>query len=59
MWSARRGLAVEDKRPRAGRRLILGGDWFHTGKPYQPREARKADFLGLERSCNGRPARTA
>ncbi|MFF3502384.1 hypothetical protein [Streptomyces sp. NPDC003247] len=49
-----RGLAVEDKRARAGRRLFLPGEWIPAGKPYQPMEAWKADLLGVERSYNGR-----
>ncbi|MGA5125426.1 hypothetical protein ACPCAG_19250 [Streptomyces pseudogriseolus] len=49
-----RGLVVEDKRPRAGRRLFLGGEWLHADKPYQPMEPWKADLLGLKRSYNGR-----
>ncbi len=48
------GLAVEDGRARAGRRLFLPGEWIHAGKPYQPMEAWKAELLGLERSYNGR-----
>ncbi|MGC0376087.1 hypothetical protein [Streptomyces sp. SAI-229] len=48
------GLAVEDGRARAGRRLFLPGEWIHAGTPYQPMEAWKAGLLGLERSCNGR-----
>ncbi|MER6621533.1 hypothetical protein [Streptomyces sp. NPDC000931] len=48
------GLAVEDRRARAGRRLFLPGEWIHADKPYQPMEAWKAELLGLERSYNGR-----
>ncbi|MFG3551398.1 hypothetical protein [Streptomyces sp. NPDC047725] len=51
---AERGLAVEDKRARAGRGLFLPGEWIHAGKPYQPMEAWKAALLGVRRSCNGR-----
>ncbi|MFF1276081.1 hypothetical protein ACFVZC_22200 [Streptomyces marokkonensis] len=51
---AERGLAVEDKRARAGRRLFLPGEWIHAQKPYQPMEAWKADLLGVGRSYNGR-----
>ncbi|POX56726.1 hypothetical protein C3489_02735 [Streptomyces sp. Ru71] len=53
---AERGLAVEDKRARAGRRLFLPGEWIHAKKPYQPMEAWKAQLLGLERAYNGRLA---
>ncbi|MEV5987152.1 hypothetical protein AB0L85_19345 [Streptomyces sp. NPDC052051] len=49
-----RGLVVEDKRPRAGRRLFLPGEWIHARKPYQPMEAWKAELLGVRRSYNGR-----
>ncbi|MER7486911.1 hypothetical protein ABTY20_13630 [Streptomyces sp. NPDC126497] len=48
------GLAVEDRRARAGRGLFLPGEWIHAGKPYQPMEAWKAALLGVERSGNGR-----
>ncbi|MFD3733134.1 hypothetical protein [Streptomyces sp. NPDC058632] len=49
-----RGLVVEDRRARTGRRLFLPGEWIHAGKPYQPMEAWKAELLGVERSYNGR-----
>lgn len=49
-----RGLVVEDKRSRAGRRLFLPGEWIHAKKPYQPMEAWKAELLGVPRSYNGR-----
>ncbi|GAA1101540.1 hypothetical protein [Streptomyces javensis] len=49
-----RGLVIEDKRPRAGRRLFLPGEWIHAKKPYQPMEAWKAELIGLRRSYNRR-----
>ncbi|MFD7765935.1 hypothetical protein [Streptomyces sp. NPDC059787] len=51
---AEHGLAVEDRRARAGRGLFLPGEWIHAGKPYQPMEAWKAELLGVKRSYNGR-----
>ncbi|MEU1791294.1 hypothetical protein ABZ553_36570 [Streptomyces sparsogenes] len=49
-----RGLVVEDKRPRAGRKVFLPGEWIHAKKPYQPMEAWKAELIGVRRSYNGR-----
>ncbi|MFI5567746.1 hypothetical protein ACIA6T_10385 [Streptomyces sp. NPDC051740] len=51
---AEHGLAVEDRRARAGRGLFLPGEWIHARKPYQPMEAWKAELLGVKRSYNGR-----
>ncbi|MET7304946.1 hypothetical protein [Embleya sp. NPDC005575] len=42
------GLAVADKRPRAGRGVYLPGPWAPAAKPYQPMETWKAAFLGVE-----------
>ncbi|MEV5436536.1 hypothetical protein AB0K80_10935 [Streptomyces sp. NPDC052682] len=49
-----RGLAVQDRRARAGRRLFLPGEWIDARKPYPPMEAWKAELLGVKRSYNGR-----
>ncbi|MFF5582991.1 hypothetical protein [Streptomyces hygroscopicus] len=49
-----RGLVAEDKRPRAGRKVFLPGEWIHAKKPYQPMEAWKAELIGLRRSYNRR-----
>ncbi|MFI0818186.1 hypothetical protein ACH4TX_16375 [Streptomyces sp. NPDC021098] len=50
-----RGLAVEDKRARAGRQLFLPGDWAPAPKKfYQPIEVWKADLLGLRLRYGGR-----
>ncbi|WP_331766217.1 hypothetical protein [Embleya sp. NBC_00896] len=41
------GLAVADKRPRAGRGIFLPGPWASATKPFQPMETWKATFLGI------------
>ncbi|MFF7244863.1 hypothetical protein ACFZBU_13305 [Embleya sp. NPDC008237] len=42
------GLAVADKRSRAGRGVFLPGAWAPAAKPYRPMETWKAAFLGVE-----------
>ncbi|MFF7649216.1 hypothetical protein ACFZCY_05040 [Streptomyces sp. NPDC007983] len=50
-----RGLAVEDKRARAGRQLFLPGGWAPAPKkPHQPMEVWKADLHGLRLGYDGR-----
>ncbi|MFF3849120.1 hypothetical protein [Streptomyces sp. NPDC002328] len=48
-----RGLAVEDRRPRAGRTLFLPGPWAHAKKPLPPMESWKAPLIGAELSADG------
>ena len=67
-WAALvdRGLAVADKRARAGRQVFLPGGWAPAReKFYQPIEVWKADLHGLRLGYDGRvedplplPART-
>ncbi|MFE3311295.1 hypothetical protein ACFXMF_20240 [Embleya sp. NPDC059213] len=42
------GLAVADKRSRAGRGTFLPGPWAPADKPYRPMETWKAAFLDVE-----------
>ncbi|MFD5520681.1 hypothetical protein [Streptomyces sp. NPDC127066] len=48
-----RGLAVEDRRSRAGRTLFLPGPWAHAKKPLPPMETWKAPLIGAELSASG------
>ncbi|MYS85974.1 hypothetical protein [Embleya scabrispora] len=41
------GLAVADKRARAGRGVFLPGPWAPADRPYRPMETWKAAFLGV------------
>ncbi|MYW02011.1 hypothetical protein [Streptomyces sp. SID3343] len=41
------GLAVADKRSRAGRGTFLPGPWASATKPFHPMETWKATFLGI------------
>lgn len=47
------GLAVEDRRPRAGRTLFLPGPWAHAKKPLPPMECWKAPLIGARLSADG------
>ncbi|MFJ1732685.1 hypothetical protein [Streptomyces sp. NPDC088254] len=50
---ASRGLAVEDRRARAGRSLFLPGPWARAKKPLPPMETWKAPVLGARLSPDG------
>ncbi|MFD7551874.1 hypothetical protein [Streptomyces sp. NPDC059816] len=50
-------LVVEDRRPRAGRRLFLPGPWAHGKKPLPPMEAWKAPLIGARLSEDGSEVR--
>ncbi|MEU8781985.1 hypothetical protein [Streptomyces sp. NPDC048637] len=48
-----RGLVVEDRRARAGRRHFLPGPWAHAKKPLPPMESWKAPLIGAQLSADG------
>ncbi|MFD5555362.1 hypothetical protein ACFWIA_16170 [Streptomyces sp. NPDC127068] len=50
-------LVVEDRRPRAGRRLFLPGPWAHGKKPLPPMESWKAPLIGARLSEDGSEVR--
>ncbi|RPK72640.1 hypothetical protein EES45_32135 [Streptomyces sp. ADI97-07] len=52
-----RGLAVEDRRARAGRTLFLPGPWAHAKKPLPPVESWKAPLIGGQLSADGSEVR--
>ncbi|MER5716522.1 hypothetical protein [Streptomyces sp. NPDC002132] len=54
---ASRGLAVEDRRARAGRSLFLPGPWARAKKPLPPMETWKAPVLGARLSPDGSEVR--
>ncbi|MFK0256586.1 hypothetical protein [Streptomyces sp. NPDC090445] len=51
------GLAVEDRRARAGRTLFLPGPWAHAKKPLPPMESWKAPLTGARLSAAGTEVR--
>ncbi|MFF2025404.1 hypothetical protein ACFVW2_26825 [Streptomyces sp. NPDC058171] len=50
-------LVVEDRRPRAGRRLFLPGPWAHGKKPLPPMESWKAPLIGARLNEDGNEVR--